>query len=126
MTSSKDSDNLCIGFDLNRERRKNELSNNKSNKSKYHIRIYLKNIFGFAEHQEKGTYGLGYKLTLTRNPENAVLNKTVATNNAIVKSNSLYWYVSHYSPSRDEYIELMHQTKKELQHYFFIKKDLFS
>ena len=26
----------------------------------------LKDVFGFAEHQEKATYGLGYKLTLTR------------------------------------------------------------
>ena len=26
----------------------------------------LSDIFGFAEHQEKGTYGFGYKLTLTR------------------------------------------------------------
>ena len=32
----------------------------------------LKDIFGFAENQEKGTYGLSYKLTLTRNSENAV------------------------------------------------------
>ena len=59
LTSSKDSDDLSIGFDRNRGRRKNELSNNKTIKGKYHIRIYLKDIFGFAEHQEKGTYGLG-------------------------------------------------------------------
>ena len=26
----------------------------------------LKGIIGFAEHQKKGAYGLGYKLTLTR------------------------------------------------------------
>ena len=43
------------------------------------MRIYLKDIFGFAEHQEKATYGLGYKLPLTRNSDNAVLNKTNAT-----------------------------------------------
>ena len=36
------------------------------------MRIYLKDIFGFAEHQGKATYGLGYKLTLTRNSDNAV------------------------------------------------------
>ena len=60
LTSSNDSDDLSIGFDRNRGR-KNELSNNKSIKGKYHIRIYLKDIFGYAEHQEKATYGLGYK-----------------------------------------------------------------
>ena len=75
LTSCKDSDDLSIGFDRYRGRRKNELTNNKSIKGKYHIRIYLKDIFGFAENQEKGTYGLGYKLTLTRNTDNAVLNK---------------------------------------------------
>ena len=63
LTSSKDSDDLSIRFDRNRGRRKNELTTNKKIKGKYHIRIYLKDVFGFAEHQEKGTYGLGYKLT---------------------------------------------------------------
>ena len=66
LTSSKDSDNLSIGFDRNRGRRKNELSKNKSIKSKYHIRIYLKDIFGFAEHEEKGTYGLGYRINIDK------------------------------------------------------------
>ena len=37
----------------------------------------LEVVLGFAEHQEKGTFGLGYlpKLTITRNCDNAVLNK---------------------------------------------------
>ena len=61
LTSCKDSEDLSVGFDHSRARRKNELTNNKTIKGKYHIRIYLKDIFGFAEHQEKGTYGLGYK-----------------------------------------------------------------
>ena len=120
LTSSKDSDDLSIGFDRNRGRRKNELSNIKSIKGKYHIRIYLKDIFGFAEHQEKGTYGLGYKLTLTRNTDNAVLNKAAATNNAKVKINRLDWYVPHYSPNLEEYNKLMNQIKKNsptLLHY---------
>ena len=59
LTSNKDGDDLSIGFDRNQGRKKNEISNNKTIKGKYHIRIYLKDIFGFAEHQEKGTYGLG-------------------------------------------------------------------
>ena len=50
LTLSKDSDDLFIGFDRSRDRRKSELSNNKSIKGKYHIRIYLKDVFGFAEH----------------------------------------------------------------------------
>ena len=44
LTSSKDGDNLSIGFDRNRGRTKNELTNNKTIKGKYHIRFYLKDI----------------------------------------------------------------------------------
>ena len=120
LTSSRDSDDLSIGFDRNRGRRKNELSNNKSIEGKYHIRTYRKNIFGFAEHQKKGTYGLGYNLTLTRSTDNAVLNKAAGTSNAKVKINSLDWYVPHYSPNLEEYNKLMNQIRKNsptLLHY---------
>ena len=112
LTSSRDSDDLSIGFDRNRGRRKNELSYNKNIKGKYHIRIYLKDIFGFAEHQEKGTYGLGFKLTLTRNTDNAVLIKDNTVVVGRVKINSLDWYVPHYSPNLEEYNKLMNQIKK--------------
>ena len=112
LTSCKDSDDLSIGFDRNGGRRKNELTNNKTIKDKNHIRIYLKDIFGFAEHEEKATYGLGYKLTLTRNTDNAVLNKDNAVVNGRVKINSLDWYVPHYSPNLEQYNKLMTQIKK--------------
>ena len=92
LTSSKDSDDLSIGFNRSRDKRKRELTNDKNIKGKYHIRIYLKDIFGFTEHLEKGTYGLGYKLTLTRNTDNAVLNKDNAVANGRVKINSLDWF----------------------------------
>ena len=120
LTSSKDSDDSSIGFDRNRNRRKNELTNNKTIKGKYHLRIYLKDIFDYAEYQEKGTYGLGYKLTLTRNTDNVVLNKDNAVVNGKVKINSLDWYVPHYSPNLEEYNKLMNQIKKNtptLHHY---------
>ena len=102
------------------EKRKNELTNNKTIKGKYHIRIYLKDIFSYAEYQEKGTYGLGYKLTLTRNTDNAVLNKDNIVVNGRVKINSLDWYVPHFSPNLEEYTNLMTQIKKNsptLLHY---------
>ena len=114
LTSSKDSDDLSIGFDRNRGRRKSELSSNKSIKGKYHIRFYLKDIFGFSEHQKKGTYGLGYKLTLTRNTDNAVLNKTNATAIDKIKINSLDWYVPHYTASLKEQGILMKQIQDKI------------
>ena len=73
------------------------------------MRIYLKDIFGFAEHQEKAICGLGYKLTLTRNSDNAVLNKTNTTAIGKIKINSIEWYVLHYTASLKEQGILMKQ-----------------
>ena len=113
LKSSKDSDDLSIGFHRSRDRRKQGLTNNKNIKGKYHLRIYLKDIFGFAEHQVTATYGLGYKLSLIRNTDNSVLNKANATNNDKFKINSLEWYVPHYSPSLKEYNKLMNQIRNK-------------
>ena len=99
LTSSKGSDDLSVGFDRDRNRRQREVTNNKTQIGKYHVRIYLKDVFGFAEYQNKGTYGLGYKLTLTRNTNNAVLNKDNAINLGRIKINAIEWYVPHYTPS---------------------------
>ena len=51
----------------------------------------LKDFFAFAEHQEGGTYGLGYKLTINRSSDNCVLSATKAnaTNNAQNKNNGI-------------------------------------
>ena len=102
LTSSKGSDDLSIGSDRDRNRRQRELTNKKTRKGKYHVRIYSKDVFGFAEYQEKGTYGLGYKLTLTRNTDNAVLNKNNAINNGRIKINAIERYVPHYTPSMQQ------------------------
>ena len=113
LTSSKGSDDLSICFDRNRERRKQELTKNKNIKGKYHLRIYLKDIFSFSEYQETGTYGLSYKLTMTRNTDSSVLNKANTINNAKVKISSLEWYVPHYNPSLEEYNKLQVQIKQK-------------
>ena len=46
----------------------------------------LKDIFAFAEHQEKATYGLRYKRTSTRNTDNSALDKVIAINEVKLKS----------------------------------------
>ena len=53
LTSSKNSDDLSIGFDRSRNRRRDELTNNKNVKGKYHLKNLPKDVFGFLEHQEK-------------------------------------------------------------------------
>ena len=91
LTSIKGSDDLSIYFDRVHNRRQRELTNNKTQKGKYHVRNYLKDVFGFAEYQGKCTYGLGYKLSLTKNSDNSVLNKGNAINNAKIKINATEW-----------------------------------
>ena len=113
LPSSGDSDDLSTGFDRSRDGRKRELTNNNKIKGKYHLRIYLKEFFGFAEHQKTGTFGLGYKLPLTRNTDNTLLNKDYATNNAIVKISGIEWYVPHYVPSLEEFNNLLNQTARK-------------
>ena len=99
ITSSKDSNDLSIGFDNSRNRRRDELALNKNIKDKYHVKIMLKHVFGFAEHQEKATFGLGYKLTLTRNKDDSVIDKANGIADARVKIDHIHWYVPHYTPS---------------------------
>ena len=114
LPSSKGSEDLSIGFDHDRGKRQRELTNNKNIKGKNNVRICPKDIFGFAEHQEKATYGLGYKLNLTRNTDNAVINKGNAINNAKVKINSIEWYVPHYTSRITQQNILVNQIIKEM------------
>ena len=48
LSSSRDTDDLSIGFDRSRDKKKEELLKNKTQKGKFHLRIYLKDVFGFA------------------------------------------------------------------------------
>ena len=80
ITSAKDSDDFSIGFDRSCDRRRLEITNIKNRECKYHVRIMLKDVFGFAEHQEEGTCGIPFRLTLTGNTDNAVLNKDKEVN----------------------------------------------
>ena len=98
-TTAKDSDDLSIGFDRTRNRRKDGLAQNKNTKSKNHLRIMLKDVFGFAECLEKTTYGLGYKLTLTRKKDDGVIDKAVGIAEARIKIDHIHWYIPHYTPS---------------------------
>ena len=120
LSSSKGSDDLSIGFDRDRGRRQREMTNNKTQKGKYHVRIYRKDVFGFAEYQEKATYGLGFNLWLTRNTDNAVLNRGNAINNGKVKINAIEWYVPHYTPSMQQQIilskQILNKTPTQIQY----------
>ena len=120
LSSSKGSDDLSIGFHRDRNRRQRELTNKKTQKEKFHVRIYLKDVFGFAEFQQKATYGLSYKLTLTRNTDNAILNNDNAINNGQIKINAIEWYVPHYTPSMQQQSilskQIINKTPTQIQY----------
>ena len=114
ITSSKDSNDLSIGFDHSRNTRRDELALNKNIKGKYHVKIMLKDVFGFAEHQEKATYGLGYKLTLTRNKGDAVIDKAGGITDARIRIDHIHWYVPHYTPSIQQQSTLSKQILSKI------------
>ena len=106
LSSSRDSDDLSICFQRSNAVRERELTNNKSTYGNYHVRIYLKDVFGFAEHHDSCTYGLGNKVTLQRNSDNHVLSHPAQANDAAIVASAetviiddISWYVPHYTPS---------------------------
>ena len=120
ITSSKNSDDLSIGFDRSMARRRDEITNNKRVNGKFHLRITLKDILDFAEGQEKATYGLGYKLTLTRNKDEAVIDKVAGIAEARIKIDHIHWYVPHYTPSMSQQAimskQILNKTPTELRY----------
>ena len=95
ITSSRHRTDLPLGFDRDRKSRQCDLTKNKIIKL---VRIMLKDAFGFGEHQEKATYGVGNKLTLTKSKDDAVLNKAEATADARILIDIIPWHVPHYTP----------------------------
>ena len=113
ITSSKGSDDLSIGFDRSSARRREEMTTNKNVNGKFHLRIMLKDVFGFAEGQEKATYGLDYKLLLTRNKDEAVIDKVVGIADGRIKIDHIHWYVPHYTPSKSQQAVMPKQTSNK-------------
>ena len=80
----------------------------------------LKDVFGCAECQEKATDGLGYKLTLTRNKDKAVIDKVAAIADARIKIDHNHWYIPHYTPSISQQNilskQILNKTPTELRY----------
>ena len=74
----------------------------------------LRDSFGFAEHQQKATYGLRYKLTLARKNDSAVFNRSDAVNNVKSSISSNERLVSHYTPTLERESILLKQVKNEV------------
>ena len=98
-TSARGIGGLSIGFDRDHRRRQQELTDNKNLNCIYYVRTMVKDVFGFVEHQEKTSFGLGCKLILTANKDDAVLNKASGKDDARIKIDNIEWYVLLYTPS---------------------------
>ena len=81
-----------------------KLTNKNTIREEKHVLFTLKDVFSFAEHQGKATYGLRYKLTMAWNVIKDVLSKAAAT--IVVDANFLNsridWYVPHYAPNMEQ------------------------
>ena len=106
ISSSRDSDDLSIGFHRSFDVREKKLTNKKSTKRNHHVRICLKDIFSFAGHQHNCSYGLVYKRTLQRSSDDHVLShregadgsaKIALAGRVIIEDKSLY--IPHYIPN---------------------------
>ena len=75
------------------------MTRNKNIKGKYHVRIMLRDVFSFAKHQRNATYAPGFKLKLTIDNDEAVLDKAAGIADARNKIDHIHWYVPHYTPS---------------------------
>ena len=120
INSSKYSADLSIGFDRSSAIRREEMTKNKRVKGKYPFRIMLKNIFCFAKHQEKVTYGLGYKLSLVRSKDEAVIYQVTGIADARIKTDHIHWYIPHYIPSMQQQAirskQILYKTPTELRY----------
>ena len=85
------------GFEESTTIRRQELTNNKTEKGTFFVRIKLKDLFGFAD-QEKIPYRLGYTLTLKRNSSNDVVFRTNGVDAAKVVVKDISWCIPHYVP----------------------------
>ena len=109
IASSKNSDDQSLGFHRSRKIRKDELAQNKTVEGKYHVRILLKDVIGFAENQEKATYGLGFILTLKRNKDEAVIDKAGGIADARIKIDHIHCLLPQYTPSIQQQSTLSEQ-----------------
>ena len=91
MTSAKDTENSFLGFDRDRRRWQQAITNNKNIKGKLHVRIMLEDVFEFAQHQEKCIYGHCPEKTSTGKEDDAVLSKAEAIVEGGSTINGIHW-----------------------------------
>ena len=125
LTSTYQTSQLLYGFEESTTIRRQELTNNKTEKRTFFVRIKLKDFFGFAD-QEKITDGLGYTLTSKRNTNNDVVFRTNGVDAAKVVVKDISWYISHYVPNSENQQLVMDQIlNKDPTELHYIERVVF-
>ena len=108
LTSQQQTRELMYGFEDSVAMRRQELTNNKTEKGTFFVNIKLIDLFGFAD-QEKVTYGLGYNLTLKRNNNNDPNMRNNGVDAAKIVIKDIGWYIPHFTPSLENQQVMMDQ-----------------
>ena len=125
LTSTHQTSQLMYGFEESQATRRQELTNNKTEKGTFFVRIRLSDIFGFAD-KEKITYGLGYTLTLKRNNNNDPIIRDNGVDAAKINIKDISWYIPHYVPSLENQQLVMNQIlDKDPTELYYIKRVVF-
>ena len=125
LTSSQQTSQLMYGFEESTSIRRQELTNNKTEKGTFFVRIKLKDLFGFAD-QEKITYGLGYTLTLKRNSSNDAIIRGNGVDAAKEDVKDISWYIPHYFPILENQQLVLNQIlNKDPTELFYTERTVF-
>ena len=125
LTSTQQTSQLMYGFEESQTTRRQELTNNKTEKGTFFVRIKLKDLFGFAD-QEKITYGLGYSLTLKRNNNNDPIIRDNGVDAANINIKDISWLIPHYTPSMENQQLVMDQIlDKDPTELFYMERIVF-
>ena len=98
LTSTQQTSQLMYGFEESKATRRLELTNHKTSKGTFFVKIKLTDVFA---DQEKNTFGLSYTLTLKRNNNNDPIIRANAVDAAKIDTKDIDWYIPHYIPSME-------------------------
>ena len=125
LISNQQTSQLMYGFEESQATRRQELTNNKTEKGTFFVRIKLTDIFGIDD-QEKKPYGLGYTLTLKRNNNNDPIIRDNGVDAAKRNIKDISWYISHYTPSMENQQLVMDQIlDKDPTELYYIERVVF-
>ena len=125
LTSNQQTSQLMYGFEESQATRRQELTNNKTEKGTFFVRIKSTDMIGFAD-QEKITYGLGYSLTLKRNNNNDPIIRDNGVDAAKIVIKDISWYIPHYTPSMEKQQLVMDQIlDKDPTELYYMERIVF-